>query len=57
MNEPTVTLPVVAHMRVIDGKAVMVDAEYMTVSADDLAQFFLRAFHVNCRKIEELEHI
>ena len=45
-NNDTIKIPVTAHMRIIDGKAIMVDAEYLEVSADAVARFLMDAFHV-----------
>lgn len=49
-----ITLPVVATMRLQpDGSFKMVEAEYITVSADVVARFLLDRFHVSAEKAVE----
>ena len=50
MSDNLITIPVAASYRVIDGKPVMVSAEYWEVSADDVARFLLEKFNVPFEK-------
>lgn len=42
----TITIPVQATYRIVNGEPVMIAAEYADVSADAVARFLLDAFHV-----------
>lgn len=39
---PMCHIPVCAHFKVINGKAVMIDAEYENIPAELIAQFLLQ---------------
>jgi hypothetical protein len=49
-----ITIPVSATMRVHpDGSVEMIEAEYVTTTADAIARFLLKQFHIKAEKKEE----
>jgi len=46
MQDSKIKIPVVANMCIINGEAVMVDAEYAEMEADNFARLLLEAFDI-----------
>lgn len=53
MNEPTIHIPIHATYRIIDGKAVKIDAEYADVPASVIAEMILRGFGLSSNLVTE----
>lgn len=47
----TIHIPIEATYRIVNGKAVRIDAVYADVSADAIAQMLLKTFHVSVDEV------
>ena len=49
----TITIPVQATYRIVNGEAVQIAAEYAEISADAVARFLMDAFHISTNRRNE----
>nr|DAK88272.1 MAG TPA: hypothetical protein [Caudoviricetes sp.] len=50
---PTITVPIRARYEIVEGQAILREAEYAEVDVKIIAEMLLKAFRVNAKEIDE----
>ncbi len=50
---PTITVPIRARYEVVEGQAILREAEYAEVDVKIIAEMLLKAFRVDAKEVDE----